>query len=182
MNALNETGRRFVIDTHLLDSPGVDVEALRAFHEAGKLELAVTDVLGTEISAAGPTKRVELEKLAENYVEILGPLLVGHSRLASSVTGSTQDEERLNEVFAFLFPNVAMNVARKQHVRDALHISTAIRYGFDAFITNDRMLLRAQGQVVAQFGVDVMTPSRARAFIERLLEKGSPSARSGGSC
>lgn len=75
----------------------------------------------------------------------------GQSRWDSSVWGSEEDRDRLDDVFAILFPNADRATARNNHIRDAMHVSTAIRYGGFGFITRERRLLNKAAPIAERF-------------------------------
>jgi hypothetical protein len=85
--------------------------------------------MDTEIAAAPDDKVHSLTEASAEYPEAVGPMVLGHSRLGFAVLGSEEDADRLDDVFAILFPNVNRIAARKNHIRDAMHVATAIRYG-----------------------------------------------------
>ena len=88
----------------------------------------------------------------------------GQSRWDSSVFGSSEDQARLDTVFAILFPGAERTSTRGNNVRDAMHISTAIRYGAFGFVTRDRKLLNKFQQIADRFqGFRVWPPEDAVA-------------------
>lgn len=163
-------GRQFVIDSHVVDDASPEVVALRQYHRDGWINLTKTDVPDTEFLGAPPQKRDRLLQLSGEYVEHLGPLVLGHSRLDHAVAGSWKDEAHLRDVFDLLFPGRTWEAARRQDIRDAMNVATSIRYGADGFITNDKALLKAGERIRIAFnGFTISPPTQALAFVERLL-------------
>jgi len=122
----NITGLTLYIDTHILDAEEDASVRLRRLRQEGWIELQRTDVMDTEIAAAPDDKWPSLTEASAEYPEALGPMVVGHSRVGFAVVGSEEDVDRLDGVFAVLFPNVNRATSRKNHIRDAMHIATAI--------------------------------------------------------
>ena len=109
--------------------------------------------------------------------EQLGVMVWGHSRLDHAVWGSDQDSAQWDAVWAVLSPRRDRATASENHVRDAMHVWTSIRYGANAFVTLDGsgkkkgLLDRAQAVSAAFDGFAVMTPVQARDFACRLLRR-----------
>ena len=72
---------------------------------------------------------------------MLGPAVWDHSRFDHSVFGSEEDRERLAAVFSALFPGADWAATSSKSRRDAMHVATAIRYGYTGFLTRERRLL-----------------------------------------
>jgi len=77
--------------------------------------------------------------------------VLGHSWLGSSVLGDAEDEHRLKQVFSILFPGVQWEKARDNHIHDAMHVATAIRYGGHGFVTREKTLLNKHEAIAAAF-------------------------------
>lgn len=169
---LPDTGRAFALDTHMVDDASAAMTALRDRAECGAIRLSRTDTMDTELVAAPEDKRADLLDQSAEFVEHLGPAFWGHSRWDHAVWACEADVAHLNRVFAVIHPSVDKGIARKQHVRDAMHIATAIRYGDDGFITNDRGILNKAKQIADAFdGFLLLTPSEALARVDRLIER-----------
>jgi hypothetical protein len=165
-------GVRFIIDTHLIDDPSREMADLQELRRGGWIELFASDVIATEIGDAPIGRRDKLLEYAGAYSEYLGPLGVGHSRLDHSVLGSDDDEERLHQVFSCLFPRGDWFSARRQDVRDAMSVATAIRYGMSGFLTKDKRLLKAGHRIRHAFnGFSILDPFDALAFVARLQRR-----------
>jgi hypothetical protein len=160
----NITGLTLYIDTHILDSLEPAAVSLKRLREEGWINLQRTDVMDTELAAAPPEKWAQLTERSAAYPEALGPAVVGHSRVESAVVGSEEDGVRLDETFAILFPGADRQTARQNHIRDAMHVSTAIRYGGFGFVTNEKRLLNKADRIAERFqGFKVLTPEAALA-------------------
>ena len=117
--------------------------------------------------------RARLQSLAGEYVEHLGVWVLGQSRLGvDTVLGSDEDAARWDRVWAVLRPDVNRATARQQHIRDAMHVDTAIRYGANLLVTRDAGLLRRDDALREAFdGFRIYDPERALAFARRMLER-----------
>lgn len=140
---LNRCGLTLYLDVHVIDSALPSAQELERLCEEGWLALARADVLDTELAeCTDPAKRQALEDLSRPYPESLGPWVLGHSRLGHTTLGSQEDKDRLHRVYAMLFPGVVdPTAASANHLRDAMHIATAVRSGGDAFVTTEKRLL-----------------------------------------
>jgi len=178
LEALARSGLRFTIDTNVIvGRSDPDVQGLYRLHRNGWINLEKTDTLDTERTVGAPPA-LAARRLAESeeLVEVLGPLRWDHSRWDHAVFGSSDDEDRDDEIFELVWdhPRTATSTARD--LRDAFHISTSIRYGFDGFITKERALVAASPEINARhptFRVldppSALAMSRARiATIERV--------------
>jgi hypothetical protein len=76
---------------------------------------------------------------------------LGRSHWDSSVRGTEEDRTRLHDVFAVLFPNVDRATARDSRIRDAMHVSTAIRYGGVGCVTRERRLVSKSNRIAGRF-------------------------------
>jgi hypothetical protein len=162
----------FVIDNHIVDSDIPEAVELRRLDEQGWIDLVLTDVTKTEWRDADPDRHAALLDQAVDYGEVYGPMVLGHSRIGRSVLGSAEDEDRLGRVFGILFPGTDLLTARKQHIRDAMNVATAIRYGVNCFVTNDRRLLNKRDAIKAAFNDFLVTsPEAALAFARRMIKR-----------
>lgn len=160
----NITGLTLYMDTHILDAQEDASNWLKRMWQEGWIVLQRTDVMDTEIAAAPDSKVQSLTEASAEYPEVLGPTVLGHSRLGFAVVSSEADADRLDDVFAILFPNVNRATSRKNHIRDAMHVATAIRYGGFGFITRERRLLNKAERIAEQFqGFRLWTPEQALA-------------------
>src|SRR5664280_1946087 len=116
------------------------VKLLR-YRREGRVEISKTDTVDTEradgVSAATATDRI-LE--TAGIIELHGPTVICHSRWDHAVFASDEDSDRIDNLLGLLFPNsdrYATDRSSTHNLRDAMHIATAIRYGYDAFVTTD---------------------------------------------
>lgn len=171
----NRTDLVFAIDNHIVDGETPAELELKRLHTHGWIQLVLTDVTRTEWLAAQPEDQQRLEELAIDYVEYWGPLTLGQSRLESAKFGSPEDQERLERVFSTLFPGTDLKTGRTQHVRDAMNVALAIRYGVNGFITRDGIgddtgiLDRADAIKAAFNGFSILAPERAVSISHRSL-------------
>ena len=90
--------------------------------------------------------------------------MFGNSRWGAAVFASEEDKDRLDSIFAVLFPdsdrNAIDSTSKKHKLRDAMHIATSIRYGYDVFVTTDTGLLN---RAVWPYGENGASRSCARA-------------------
>jgi hypothetical protein len=134
----NRTGLVFMIDTHIPDSDVPEAVELRNLHEQGWIELIKSDVLDTELrGASDPERREQLLEGSRSYVEYQGAMVWGYSDWGHGVWGSPQDEELRKRVLTILFPGVPIDTTKRQHIRDAMHVATAIRYNVNGFVTRE---------------------------------------------
>lgn len=171
----NRLDLTFAIDTNIVSKDEREEAALKRLHTDGWIELVMSDVTRTEwLDRATPEQREHLEALAINYVEYHGALTFDSSRLDSNILGTDEDQERLDGVFAALWPNKVLTHARKQDVRDAMNVALSIRYGVNGFITRDgegrkgTLLKRADAVKAAFNGFSIMSPAQALAFVDRM--------------
>ena len=160
----NITGLVLYIDTHIIDAEDDASVRLKRLWREGWIALQRTDAMDTELATAPPDKWPTLTEASAEYPEALGPLVLGHSRFDHTVMGSDEDAARLDAVFAALFPNVDRATARKNHLRDVMHVSTAIRYGGFGFVTREERLLNKAEIIAERFeGFRMWKPEQALA-------------------
>ena len=162
--AWNLTSLVFFIDTHILDATDDESALLRKLYEMNWISLRRTDAMDTELAAAPEEKWAALTEASAAYAESLGPMVLDHSRLDHSVLGSDEDVARDDLVFSTLFPGADRATCRKNHIRDAMHVATAIRYGGRAFVTKERKLLNKSDRIAELFqGFRIWSPAQALA-------------------
>lgn len=168
----SRTSLHFVIDTNTVDDVSPEMLCLRHRHTTGWINLTRTDTMDTELSSAGEERRDDLLEQSRQYVEHLGPMVLDHSRLDHCVITSSEDENRMRRVFAILLPAADWQTARRNHIRDAMHVSTAIRYAATGFVTNDQGLLKRDAALRAAFdNFRVLGPTAALKLTERQVRK-----------
>lgn len=164
---LSLTNITLYFDVHVLDATDDATRVLRRAREEGWIRLQKSDVMDTELMQAKDAEvRRQLINDSSLYPEALGPLIVGHSRLGHTITGGQEDDERLDRVLSILYPRIQRATVRRQHVRDAMHIATAIRYCGTGFVTRDRRLLGKAPSIAETFdGFRLLTPEEAAALV-----------------
>lgn len=168
-NPTNRLGIRWALDTNIIDDTSLATAGLVDLLQGGWIALQVTDTVGTEISGA----RIEPLPGLALIPEAFGPLVLDHSRLGSSVLGTDDDSHRLDRVLAIVHPAAVRSGARRQHLRDAMHIATAIRYAMNGFVTRDKHLTRpsAKTAIKSEFnGFELLTPEDALSLATRRKE------------
>lgn len=170
------TVARLVLDTsdviEWCSSPQ-EYRELEVLYQQFRVFLAKTDVVDTELDP-GRNVMEEGHFLASvKFLELHGPVVLDHSRLDHSVLASDEDVRRLGRVKEIIGVRVISERTAKHDLRDAMHIATSIRYGFDGFITRDGRLLKRHDQFFREFGFRVMNAQRAVSYINTLIEHGA---------
>lgn len=170
------TGLRFVLDTNSVANPDPTTAAvlseLRTLFEAGRIDMVRTDTMDTELGSATGELRDQLLSESSQFVELLGPMVLDHSRLGHSVVASAEDGARIDRVYAVLRPNGDRSHANSNDLRDAMHIATAIRYGAGFFVTSDKNVLARRAELRDQFDwFTVLSPADAMALARRFIAK-----------
>ena len=178
IRALNRLGVSYCLDTCLVidlvtNDASSELEELVDLCAKGWLTLAVTDVVGTEVNAqTGEALPRWLEERGVFLPEVLGPMVLGHSRLDHAVWASADDQERLDAIFAEVKPSDAdlPRDERNPHdQRDAMHVATSSRFGYDGLLTWDDSLLKASPRLThTSVRFRITTPVEALAFVQRL--------------
>lgn len=162
---------RFGIDTNFIGDASDAARRLRALEHEGWIALEQSDTVVSELERTEPgLRKILLREAASTGNVYFGPMVLGHSRLDSSVLASPDDDERIDAVFRVLFPD---SERRGRKMRDAMHVAAAMRYGMDGFVTRDkRDLLRKAPVIRAAFNdFPIMSPKAALAFAERMVER-----------
>lgn len=150
------------------------VELLRLRRE-GRVEIAKTDTVDTE-RADGVAPATATDRLLETagIIELHGPTVIGHSRWDHAVYASDEDRDRIDDLLRLLFPNsdrFGTDRSSTHNLRDAMHIATALRYGYDAFVTTDTRLLKKADAIRREWGIELLLPSEAVRLVEHRIEK-----------
>ena len=103
------------------------------------------------------------------FLELHGPFVHDHSRIDHGVLASDEDEKRINRVKEIVGVRITPEGDAK-HFRDAMHIATSIRYGYDGFITEDKRLLKRNDRLLSEFGFRVMNVEGAVAHVKELID------------
>jgi hypothetical protein len=105
------------------------------------------------------------------YLELLGPVVLEHSRLDHSVLASDEDVQRLDRVKGIVGIRTASERNASHDLRDVMQIATAIRYGYNGFITRDKRLEKHNDQFLSDFGFRIMNVERAVAHVKNLIDR-----------
>ena len=156
------------LDNNIIGDEAPATRFLWQCRDAGWIRLQLTDVTGTE-QLDMPSEKSHLRYEAGQLAEALTPLVLGHSRLGSSVTASEEDSERIDRVFRILHPNADPATTRKNNVRDAMTVAGAARYGGDFLATRDGNILQKTEPLFEELGIRCSDPetieSEVRASI-----------------
>ncbi|MFC4591832.1 PIN domain-containing protein [Sphaerisporangium corydalis] len=158
---LNRTHLTFFIDTNIIGDRDEPVVTLVRLRTEGWINLQRTDTVDTELAKARREIRAKLTEESAQYPESYGPLVLDHSRTDTSVLGDEEDTRRLQKIFSIMRPGASWEKVRENHIRDAMHVSTAIRYGGDGFVTKDTGILRSEHLIAAEFGFRIYHPQQA---------------------
>lgn len=179
-NSESRLGQRFLIDTHILDGTDDATCRLWELHNDGWIQLCRSDAMDTELlERADEAHRTLLLERSAELVEVRGVGVVGHSRLDHMVLGSDQEAADWDDLWQVMWPGAdrASTSRRTQtRIRDAMHVWTAARYAYSAFITWDGsgsrpgVLTRADA-IQDRFGLWVATPDDVVAFLDRLKRR-----------
>jgi predicted nucleic acid-binding protein len=167
---INILGVTYFVDTNCIDDQSEAMQLLWRAWQEGWLGLQKADVVDTELHSASDIARERLTAASRPLPEAWGPAVVEHSRIGSSVLASDEDEERIKQVFAILFPGADLLTCRRNHIRDAMHVSTAIRYGAKGFVTKDSGILKRAAEL-AEFGsgFEILRPEDALELLQSAI-------------
>ena len=111
-------------------------------HDQFRVFLAKTDVVDTELDLEKNAMEEGHSLASVKFFELHGPIVLDHSRLDHAVLASDEDVQLLGRVKEIIEVRVISERAAKHDLRDAMHIATSIRYGYDGFITRDERILK----------------------------------------
>jgi len=144
---------------------------LRYLVEQFSVSLARCDVVDTELDSP-KNEMVDGYFLASvPYLELHGPVVLGHSRLNHSVAASENDVQRLDRVKEIVVVRSDSERNQMHDLRDSMHIATSIRYGYDGLITNDGRLLKRGETFVSEFGFRIFNVDTAVEYVRSLIRK-----------
>lgn len=111
------------------------IQQLIEYRKEYRVELAKTDTVETE-RTEGESPSTAAARVAETaeFIEVLGIGVVGHSRWGHALSGNDEDNDMFVREFDTLFPNGDRNASDRtsvHNVRDAMHVATTIRSGFN---------------------------------------------------
>lgn len=156
-------------DRFVADEEG-SLEKLIELRREAHVELSKTDTVGVERGMLHPNELAWQRRLeSPGLVEVHGPFIPGHSIQESSVVASPDDITRFERVLQIVHPRASASASpRKNDVRDAMHIATAIRYGYQGFVTTDDNVLKATSAISIEYGgFRLLLPSQAVAWVTR---------------
>ena len=141
----------------------------------GRVEIAKTDTVDTERTDGVPDA-MATDRILETagIIEVHGAVVLGHSRLDHTVLASDEDDSRIDSVLSVLFPDSdrhATDRTSMHNLRDAMHIATTIRYGYDVFVTTEVRLLKKAEAIQRDWGVEILLPSAAVRWVELQIER-----------
>lgn len=153
------------------EQPAID--ELLEFERERRVALAKADTVDVErTSGAKPSLAEERILETAGTIEVHGPFVLNHSRLDHSVFGSSLDETGIAEVLALVHPERRLDGTSRSglhDVRDALHIWTAIRYGYNGFVTTDGAVLESADRFLHRGtgSIRILSPVQAVAWLRR---------------
>jgi len=158
----------YALDTNLVGDASGALLRLQRRHEAGQIVLVRSATVATALMAAGEDRQDRLLRQARCYEELLGALVLDHSRLGAFSLGSELDADGFDRVFRLVFPGTDPQSAHKQKVRDVMHVATALLHGPDGLITRDEGPLKAAARLSEAFpGFSVLTPEELDAALDQ---------------
>lgn len=128
-----------------------------------------------------PYRTKRLDKLNTYDTKDTAYWVLGLSRLGiSTKVGSKKTKDEKERMAAILFPNSKWGSCTTNQIRDIMALHTHWTYKRDAFVTlNSRDFIGRNGtkrnQLKETFGILVMNPSEALAYVESKLRKVSES-------
>lgn len=148
------------IDTNAINSRQNDAAINEIEELADKfpdyLIIEKTDTLDTEL-LEDKSYNVGRLKKSSNYIESHGLAVLGQSRLGHSVLGTTKEDLEFGEILEIIFGKKNRDKYTKQELRDAMHIMTAIRYGGNYLITNDKKMILSSDKISKRFNSTIIT-------------------------
>lgn len=148
------------------------IEALNELdrlNDEEKIMVEITDTFETELRSGKGYSR-GLPK-ASKYIFSEGPAVVGYSRLGSCIVSSDEDDRRMARVLEILFRKKPRAKYTSNEIRDAMHISTAIRYGGTYFVTLDKKVLKKAEEIKNEFQITLANPEECLRQVNERLSK-----------
>ena len=103
-------------------------------------------------------------------LELHGPVFLDHSRLDHSLLASEADVQRLDRVREIVGIRTSSERSASHDLRDAMHIATSIRYGYDGFVTGEKRLINRNDQFLSEYGFRIMNVGSAVAHLKNLID------------
>ncbi len=167
------TVARFVLDTSDViqwDKFPSEYQELETLYEQRRVFLAKTDLVDTELDTEKNVMVGNLFLASIKYLELIGPVVLEHSCLDHSFLASEEDVKRLDRAKEIIGIRQISERYAKHDLRDAMHIATAIRYGYNGFITRDKRLEKHNDQFLSEFGFRIMNVESAVAYVRNLVD------------
>lgn len=139
---------------------------LEKLYEEGLILIEKTDTLDTELARG--TGYPQGQKKSMNYIESYGPVVLGYSRIGSSILGSDEDDKRFSKILEILWGKKIRSMYTSSEIGDAMHIATAARYGGTYFITNENRLLIKSQEIKNELNIEICRPEDC---IERIKKR-----------
>jgi predicted nucleic acid-binding protein len=160
-----------------------DVARLFELRAEGLVNLDKSAVVDTE-RTEGVVPELATSRVLETVgiIEVLDPAVPDHSRACHSVFLSVDDSQRIDRVFSLLFltrDRHGSGVTERHSVRDAIQVATAIRYGYEAFVTSDPEVLRGATRIHEQedWTLRILSPAGGVRWVERAKARAVELAR-----
>jgi hypothetical protein len=153
------------------------IERLMELYRDRRVSLAKADTVDVERTAGLDGSAVDQRILdTAGIIEAHGPFVLNHSRTEHSVTGSPNDISGIDDVLQKVHPGRTLSESSKaamHDIRDALHIWTAIRYGYEAFVTTDGAVLKSANRLRdhGSSSIRIFTPKHAVTWVEGEIKK-----------
>lgn|GEM_PF-6412764 len=135
------TGVAFAVDDRLAADRSREMLALRSLEKQGLVALAVTELAEGEGPEGEGERRGRLVTFSGQVLEE-----------PADEAGDQADRFNPERVFGLLFPARSMATAGARELRDAVKVSTSMRYGATGFLTTDRTLFEMAWAIETAFG------------------------------
>lgn len=147
-----------------------EYQELETLYGQCRVFLAKTDVVDAELDP-GKNDMVGNHFLASmNFLELHGPVVLDHSRLDHSLLASEADIQRLDRVKEIVGVRTSRERNASHDLRDAMHIATSIRYGYDGFVTGEKRLINRNDRFLSEYGFRIMNVGSAVAYVRNLID------------
>lgn len=156
------------IDTNCLNENQDDLalNELESLNTSGLISIERADVMDTEMMEGKFTKGL---KKSAQFIESYGPAVFDHSRWDHSVFATDQDALNFTQSLYCLFGKRERSQYRKQQMRDAMHLTTAAKYGANYFLTKDKKILSKSNQLKKILGITVCLPQDCLTEIKETI-------------
>lgn len=157
------------IDTNCINSKQ-KIEALNELEKLHEEEITIekTSVLDTEL-LENPTHNADRLKKSDNYIESYESGNWDNSRWDHAVWAFDKDEKDLTRLLDILWGRKVRSAYTRQEMRDAIHISTAARYGGTYFVTQEKALLNKAEVIEKEFTIKIASPNDCLTAVEKRL-------------